>query len=316
MVTTLTSEPALSNRNEDGTFFAWDSTMLKSAEKCLRYFQYKMLEGWQPARKSVHLLFGGHYAKALERYHRLRAEGHSLDDALEAVVLLALTETWEITGTRDGEPIGRPWDSMDNNKTRETLIRSIIWYIDEFAEDNLVTVILPDGTAAAEYSFTYPVDDDILLCGHLDRLALYGEEPYVADNKTTGGAITSYFFDQFSPDTQMSLYTFVGKGIFKLPVKGVVIDAAQILVGGTRYSRGFTFRTEEQLTEWYDGIMTLIESANRAVRENHFPMNPGSCGNYGGCEFRGVCSKSPKQRDLFLRADFTRQPRWNPLERR
>lgn len=289
--------------------------MIKSAEKCLRYFQYKMIDGWQPHHKSVHLVFGGHYASALERYHKLRAEGLSLDEALEDVVLMTLVNTWEITGTRDGQPIGKPWDSMDNTKTRETLIRSIIWYIDEFANDPLVTVV-HEGKAAAEYSFTFGVDDDIFLCGHLDRLCTQGDDVYVADNKTTGGVINARFFDQFNPDTQFSLYTFVGQGIFKLPVKGVVVDAAQILVGGTRYERGFSFRTQPQLDEWYEGTMWLIETTNKAVKENHFPMNPSSCGNYGGCEFRKICSLSPHVRENFLRGDFVKDKKWNPLERR
>lgn len=305
-----------SNRRTDGTFFAWDSTMLKAAEKCPRYFQYKMIEGWQPVRKSVHLVFGGHYAKALERYHRLRAEGNSLDDALESVILDCLRETWEICGSRDGVPIGKPWDSMDNTKTRETLIRSIIWYIDEFANDSLRTVILPDGKAAAELSFTLAVDDDIVICGHLDRLCEQGGDAYVADNKTTSSVITQRYFDQYSPDTQMSLYTFAGHAIYKLPVKGVVIDAAQVLVGGTRFERGFTFRTQEQLDEWYNGIMELIYRMNEYVTAGNFPMNPSSCGNYGGCEFRHVCSKNPAQREAFLKADFNRSSVWNPLERR
>lgn len=304
-----------SNRNEDGTFFAWDSTMLKSAEKCLRYFKYKMIDGWQPARKSVHLIFGGHFASALERYHKLRAEGVDLDEALEEVVLMTLKATWVIVGTKNGEPIGMAWDSMDNSKTRETLIRSIIWYVDEFADDPLVT-ISHDGKAAAEYSFTFGVDDDIFFCGHLDRVVSYGDDVYVADNKTTSSIINDCYFDQYSPDTQFSLYTFVGQGIFKLPIKGVMVDAAQILVGGTKFARGFSFRTPDQLAEWYDGAMSLIETVNKAVLEDHFPMNPSSCGNYGGCEFRHICSKSPQVREQFLKADFAKGAVWNPLERR
>jgi hypothetical protein len=306
-----------SNRLPSGEFYAWDSTMLKAAEKCPRYFQYTMIEGWKPHRKSVHLLFGGHYAKALERYHRMRAEGTTLDDALEFVIHQALIDTWEIVGTRDGVPIGRPWDSMDNTKTRETLIRSIIWYIDEFADDTFETVILPDGKAAAELSFTLAVDDGILLCGHLDRLCHQGDEIYVSDNKTSGSVINERFFSQFSPDTQMSLYTFAGHAIYAIPVKGVVVDAAQILIGGTRFERGFTFRTKEQLDEWYESTMYLIEFINELIRDNKpLPMNPSSCGNYGGCEFRAVCSKSPQQREIYLKADFNRNTAWNPLERR
>src|SRR5687768_10394656 len=79
---------------EDGIQFAWDSTSIKLAETCLRKYQYKMLLGWQPERKSVHLLFGGWYASALESYYKYVADGMSQDDALAEVVAEALIETW------------------------------------------------------------------------------------------------------------------------------------------------------------------------------------------------------------------------------
>jgi len=313
----MTDTPsAPSHFTTDGVQYAWDSTSLKWAQSCLRYYKYKMIDGWQSVLKSHHLLFGGHYATALEHYHKHRANGMSLDEALEEVVHEALINTWEVTGTKDGESIGRPWDSFDSAKNRETLIRSIIWYIDTFAEDSLSTVILPNGKAAVEYSFTLEIDYGNLLSGHIDRLCEMNGDYYVMDQKTTGSTITSRFFDQFNPDTQMSLYTFAGKAIFELPVKGVIIDGAQIAVGFTRFERGFTFRTESSLDEWYDDTLFTIQSVQDATRNNHFPMNPTSCNNYSGCEFRKVCSKSPEVREQFLKADFVKGKRWNPLERR
>jgi hypothetical protein len=58
----------------------------KLAETCLRKYYYKMIVGWQPERKSVHLLFGGWYASALESYHKYVADGMSQDEALAEVV--------------------------------------------------------------------------------------------------------------------------------------------------------------------------------------------------------------------------------------
>jgi hypothetical protein len=312
----LIDQKAPSNRNPDGTFFAWDSTMLKSYEKCPQYFKYKMIDGWQPGRKSVHLTFGGHYATALEHYHKHRALGMSLDDALIEVVHEALIATWEIVGAKDGQPIGKPWESFDNNKTRETLIRSIIWYVDFFAEEDSKTIILADGVPAVEYSFKLLVDNGIFLCGHLDRVCEMTGDYFLMDQKTTGSTITPHFFDQFNPDMQMSLYSYCGKAIFDIPIRGVIIDAAQIAVGFTRYERGFTFRTESQLEEWYDDTMCLIDDANQAILNNHFIKNTSSCGNYGGCEFRGICSKSPEVREKFLPAEFSKSFVWNPLESR
>lgn len=302
----------------EGVQFAWDSTSIKLAETCLRKYYYKMIVGWQPERKSVHLLFGGWYATALESYYKYVAEGMSQDDALAEVVGEALVETWEFETDEAGEPIpntGAPWQSDHNTKTRENLIRTIVWYIDQFGDDDSCqTLILSNGKPAAEHSFRLEADNGIILSGHLDRLIDYGGKVYIQDQKTTGSTITNRFFDSFNPDTQMSLYTFAGKSIFQLPIKGVMIDAAQIAVGFTRFERGFTFRTDDQLNEWYEHSMYHIERARQATREDYFPMNPSSCGNFGGCEFRHICSKAPSVREQFLKGDFVKGKRWDPLE--
>lgn len=317
----------------DGVQFAWDSTSIKLAETCLRKYYYKMIVGWQPERKSVHLLFGGWYATALESYYKYVAEGMSQDEALAEVVGEALVETWEFpdcpdctggdldhyckTCGGDGKLVegGTPWQSDHNTKTRENLIRTIVWYIDQFGEDDSCsTVILSSGKPAAEHSFRLEADNGIILSGHLDRLVEYGGKVYIQDQKTTGSTITARFFDQFNPDTQMSLYTFAGKSIFGLSIKGVMIDGAQIAVGFTRFERGFTFRTDDQLDEWYEHSMLTIERARQATRDNNFPLNPSSCNNYGGCEFRHICSKAPSIREQFLKGDFVKGKRWDPLE--
>ena len=189
--------------------------------------------------------------------------------------------------------------------------------IDQFGDDDSCsTVILSSGTPAVEHSFRLEWDNGIIYCGHLDRLVEYGGHVYIQDQKTTQSTITSRYFDSYNPDSQMSGYTFAGKSIFNLPIKGVMIDAAQIAVGFTRFERGFSFRTEDQLNEWYDHSMYYIERARQATRDNHFPLNPSSCSQYGGCEFRHICSKAPSVREQFLKGDFVRGPRWDPLEPR
>lgn len=332
-------QPAAFDAN--GIQFAWDSTSIKIAEECLYKYKLKMLDGWTPHRRSVHLDFGGWYAAALESYHRYRAEGQSVDDALAEVVAEAMVESWvfpdceacEGKGHEGDDPSdgyvcehcggngkategGEPWASDHNAKTRENLIRTIVWYVEQFCDDPCTTIILSNGKPAVEHSFRLEADNGIMLAGHLDRIVEYGGKPYIQDQKTTGSTITARYFDQWNPDTQMSLYTFAGKSVLGEPAKGVIIDAAQIAVGFTRFERGFTFRDEAQLTEWYDNAMFHIELARRATQEQHFPMNTSSCNNFGGCQFRNICSKSPHVRDQFLKADFVRGKRWDPLEAR
>lgn len=310
----------------DGIQFAFDSTTLTLGQECLRKYQLSFLECWEPKLKSPHLLFGGWYASALERYYKWVAQGMEREEALHQTVWQALKDTWEYAYNEDGtvktnsqrKKIGAPWMSMHNLKTRENLIRTIIWYIDEFgADDPFKTVMKADGTPAVEYSFKLEIDSGNLLCGHIDRLVEYGDEVFVTDQKTTGSTITPSFFDQFKPNTQMSLYAFAGKAIYDMPVKGVVIDGAQIAVGFSRFMRGFTFRTDSELDEWYEGILRDIDHIQRATIDHQFPMNPNACNHYSGCQFRSVCSKSPEVRDKYLRADFQRRPDpWNPLRER
>jgi hypothetical protein len=304
-----------------GVQFGWDQTSIKLAEECLKKYQYVMLEGWRSRGGNTHFIFGGVYAKALENFHKLRAEGMDHEEALVEVVHQALLLTWiypptDPPGLHPTPDTGEPWVSDHNTKTRENLIRTIVWYFEHFKEDPCQTVVLSNGKAAVEHSFQLPVDNDIVFAGHLDRVVEYAHNPYIQDQKTTGGTISSYYFVQYELDTQMSMYSFAGRSVFGLPIKGVMIDAAQIAVGFTRFERGFTFRTESQLTEWYDDTMHLIEDIRHHTKENHFPKKLTSCGNYGGCEFRGVCARSPDVRKNFLEADFKQGWVWDPLERR
>lgn len=307
----------LKSFDADNVQFGWDSTSIKSAETCLRYYFYKHIEGWQPRRTSVHLLFGGWYASALESYHGYVADGMDPEEAEIEVIAELMTETWEYEEDDNGDPIpgtGQPWASDHNTKTRANLIRTVVWYLDQFgSDDTCETLVLSNGKAAVEHSFQLDADNGIILSGHMDRVVLFGGQPYVQDQKTTGTTITARFFNGFNPDVQMSMYTFAGKALFGIPVKGVMIDAAQIAVGFTRFERGFTYRDEGSLNEWYDEAMYHITTAQTATRENYFPKNTSSCGNYGGCQFRHICSRGPAVREQFLKADFEKKPRWDPL---
>lgn len=313
--------------------FAWDSTSLGWLKECPRKYQYSMLEGYRTKHTSVHLDFGGWYHKGLETYDRLVAEGKTHDEAQDEMVGQAMEWTWD-------REHGRAWSTDHNLKTRETLIRSLVWYTEQFGKnDPATTVILTNGRPAVELSFKLELDrgpsqqpkvksepDNVLpggimtalpqqpyiLCGHMDRVVDYLGGTYIMDRKTSTVTIGSVYFDQYDPDNQMSLYTLAGRIIYDLPVKGVIIDAAQIAVGFTRFSRGFTHRTEAQLNEWLTDAYYWFGLAEEFATKGYWPMNDKSCHKYGGCPFRKVCNKSPEVRDKFLENDF-RKEEWNPL---
>lgn len=336
--------------------YAWDSTSLGWLKECPRKYFYHMIEGWRSKSESVHLKYGIWYHNALELYDKLRAgayDGHenpeakvyTHDEALEQVIFQCLDWTWVRDPATDYEiytpehqvpkiGAGRPWLSDHPNKTRETLIRSVIWYLDQFKDDPAKTIILDSGKPAVELSFRMEMDwgpeaankgrvfneneshnlgQPYLLCGHLDRVVDFGGGTYVMDRKTSSSTISSQYFEQYDPDNQMSLYSMAAKVIYKTPVKGVIIDAVQIAVGFSRFVRGFTYRTESQINEWLADTKEWLGLAEHFATKNFWPMNDKSCHKYGGCSFRKICSKDPSVRDRFLESDFTREP-WNPLK--
>lgn len=296
----------------DGVQWAWDATSLDTAQACPRKYFYSLIRGIQPKENSVHLLFGGIYASALEHFYKHRAEGATVEDALRLVVREALAASW------DSEK-GFPRSFDDPKKTRSALIRTIIWYIDQFAvesKDGLVTYHLQDGKPAVELSFTLEFTNDIVYCGHLDRVVSMGDELFVMDQKTTGGTVGPYYFNSFSPSNQMSGYAFAGQAILRSPVRGVIIDAAQIAINFTRFERGITSRSKDQLEEWFSSTVYSIEKLQELSRyageeEEKWPMNPTACGNYGGCKFRLLCARSPKVRENYIKSDYV-EHNWDP----
>lgn len=291
---------------------AVDSTSLGAFKTCPRYYQLSILEGWQPRDLSVHLIFGLHFHAALERYDHLRFSGMSHTDALREVVRYTLALTWDAKRNR-------PWQSDDAYKNRFTLLRSVVWYLDQFGEDDPIkTVRLANGKPAVELSFKFDSQyrtrngEQILLCGHLDRLATLNDKPFVLDRKTTKSTINARFFDKFSPDNQMSLYAVAGKVVYGISVEGIIVDGAQIAQSFTRFQRGVVPRSEPVLEEWYFDLGQNLAYMEYCASNNYWPMNDKSCGNYGGCAFRDICSRSPSTRAEWLNASFHRRV-WDPL---
>lgn len=310
---------------------AWDSTSLGELKSCPRSYFYSHILGLRSRREAIPLTFGIHYHAALELYDRLKFKGAEHDEAVHLVVKY-LAQACRVpvspeqardpkTGAFDGP--GKLWFPDDTKRNSFTLFRAVVWYLEHFKDDPLQTLMRPNGDPMVELSFRFEMDSirtpdgkPYLICGHMDRVARFAEAGiFVADRKTSGSTMGSNFFDNFSPDNQMSLYTFAGKVVFKLPVQGVIIDGAQIAVGFSRFQRGFAHRSQNQTNEWVESLGDWMGMALRYAEQQRWPMNDKFCGMYGGCKYRGVCSRDPAVRNDFLNQGFEHKP-WNPLESR
>lgn len=278
----------------------WSPHSISLLKTCPRKYQLKKLEGYRGRAESVHPTFGIHYHKALENFDLFRAAGLDHEEALLWVLHFLLVETWD-------------WESNHTGKNRETLVRSVIWYLESYADDAAKTVELSDGSLAVELTFQLATDleaapgYDFCINGRLDRLVNFGGDLFILDRKTTGSTLSSYYFDGYNPDVQCTVYTLAGQIVYNMPVKGIIIDAAQIAVGFTRFERGLTLRSSGQLDEFLSDFGVWMEVAKLYARLESWPMNETACGNFGGCEFKGVCNKDPGVRHLFLETDFEKQ---------
>lgn len=303
-----------------GTYvqYAWDSTSLGLLKTCPRLYQYTIIEGWQPKNESVHLRFGIEYHQALQEYDVSRANGVRHEDAIHDTIAATLERTFGWEPDRETK--------AGKYKNRDTLVSLIIDYLDNFADDPAETYIKADGKPAVELSFRFDLDwgphdgQPYILCGHLDRVVNFNDQLLTMDRKTSTFTLSSSYFDQWEPSNQMTLYTLAGNIILGAPIRGVIIDAAQILLEKpNRFVRGFTYRTEDQLSEWLDDLKCHLVAAENYARLEYWPMNDMSCDKYGGCRFRNICSKSPQVREIFLKSDFIKlepDERWNPLKPR
>lgn len=295
---------------------AWDSTSMGTFKECPRKYYYQIIKGWVPRELSVHLHFGLIYHAAIEGYHRLRATGVPHAQALRAATHFCLKATWD-------DKLHRPWSSDHKTKNRFTLVRTVVWYLTTFGpNDSITTVILADGRPAVELSFRFPTSyvspdgSPYIMCGHLDRLGSLEGVMYGCDYKTTSWQINDTFFQKYSPDNQMSTYSYGGKVVFAQPIKGIIIDAAEIKVTFSRFQRGFAPRSDTQLDEWYDQWGWFVKQAeNMALggQEKNYPMNDKSCTHFGGCPFQPICGKDPAVRDIWLKANFVTRI-WDPLK--
>ena len=219
----------------------------------------------------------------------------------------------------------RHWLPADKTKNRVSLVRAIIWYTedqpDTMYSGGLKPFAFPDGVPAVELSFKLPLDyanrydEPYILAGHIDSILQNedGSELFIADNKTTKKFLGKAFQASFSPNIQMDVYDLAGSILFPtLPIRGVAIEAAQILHDGARFATYPLHRTEAQREETLTNLSRWFDTAEEYAESQNWPMSTANCWL---CPLKGICSKDPSQRELYLRADFE-QKFWNPLDER
>lgn len=301
------------NKSFDGDVqFAWDNTSIGLFKTCPRKYYFSIIQGWQAKIMPPPLAFGIHFHRIIQLWHELlTAHEFPKEEALLRCVRLAGL-------------LGEKLPSGDNTRGKEQLVRSIVWYLEQFWDDPAKTIILSDGSPAVEYSFRLPFFDyegkQVLLCGHIDRFARWQGKALSGDYKTTKYALDTRYFQKFKPHTQFPLYTSVvhilAAETQDIPATdGILLDAVQLGVNFNRYHRHIISFSLEECEEYIKGLTYWIKRGMDACADGYFPANEESCDKYGGCAFREICSKAPAMRQHYLRGHFV-QRTWDPLRER
>lgn len=319
-----------------GLQLGWDPTSVRAYMECPRKYYYGIIKGLRLTKANdLHLRFGKYWHSGLEFYCKARWAGVDKEPALMLAVKHLLTITW-IKG--EG-----PWESGDNNKNRWTLVRALVWMVDEQDPAALETVTLPNGEPAVELSLDIPLSgpankattgEVFRLSARIDRIATMGpvadpdSECWAVEQKTTKKTINNMYFDQFDPDPQTDQYDAMVATLMEeldRPVKGVAIEALQAAVEFNRVHRQFLHRSRSQRTEAIERVLNVAHSANRdALRawqdhpktpERAYEMRVTSCHAKGRCPFWSVCKAPPERRWLALSANYTERGPWEPFQR-
>lgn len=328
----------------------WDSTSLGWLKQCPRLYYYKMILGVEHQGTKQPLLFGLGFHAACETYDKERINGESHTEAQKKALRIGLQELGfydhvQICPDCGSENITEPggivycnscyeevqpeirkvwrWYDLDGYHNQEALGRAIIWYTEQYKDDPMSTYIMPDGSPAVELSFVTATGEqtqegeELFLAGHIDRVTQdQSGNLWITDRKTAKQALYHNYFDKYTPDNQMSLYTLASQLILPETPRGVMIDAIQKAVNFTRMGRGYAPRNPAQLTEFLADFKLWIFQAELYAKMDQWPMNDKSCDMYGGCPFRKICNKSPQMREKYLSGPEFSTFHWNPLDKR
>ena len=251
----------------------WDVSSLSTYLSCARKFKFSTF--FNPTEKSGAAHFGTLFHKAIE----------------QADVVSALRTIWD-----DAQKLG------DGKQSQEDMIRSVVWYFAHYDESKytIYEAQTSEGVAPAiELRFQADLGlGELSFSGRMDRIIRDpGGVLWIMDTKTTTQALGPYYWRFYEPDNQICAYLWAARKL-GLDVRGVLIDAVQILSNETRFARMPFMVTDSQITEWEQDV--LYPTIARADKDTTYTPNYSACGMYGGCPYREACATPPEFRHLML----------------
>lgn len=313
----------------------WDSTIRAAFANCHRKGYWEFIRKKRKPGGSIHLIFGGCFAKAMEVCRNsFYIHGLSQDDAI-AEGIIAATNMWEAS---EGDSLV-PHKGTASYKTYAALVDAIDSYFTRWSmeDDSIVPLRLPNGELFIEKTFAFPVEGTahpitgkpIIYAGRLDTLCEWKDAGvYIGIDEKTSSSLGNSWALNWILRSQFTGYMH-GCSIYGYKIRHFHIRGIGILKEDITFAEDLQNRADWQIDVWLEQIRKDINRAaaiwllmyvdqekngfdGRSL-ERHWDQNFDSvCSSYGGCPYMDLCTSQNPEKWLNNYIDVD----WNPLRER
>lgn len=290
---------------------AVDNTMRTAWDACQRKFLLSHIYNLRSQDPSMHLVFGGAFAKGLEVARKeYYGNGNTNQADYLGRAFIAAIEEWDL---HLDDPL------LDEVKSLPNCLCAIDYYFKEWpmATDWLRPITYEGGEPAIEFTFAIPLQVSnggvpVLYTGRFDMFADYASEPAVYDDKTAT-QLGAQWIRSWSLNSQMTGYIWAGRE-HGFNCDTAIIRGVSILKRGFGQAQCIEHRTKFEIASWYNVLHHNLEGMLAAFQEGEDAFLPSygqACAAYGGCPYQSLCKKE-NWKD-WIEPDF-REFVWDPLD--
>ena len=288
---------------------------------CMRKAQYSLIDGYRSNIEADALTFGKGIHKALEHWYclnpsvrQLTDHENELADTLIASPLTAATQPEETALDSINEFVKTcqplQWLGDSDKRSLNNGIKILKSYFKHYANDNLETLRDASGKPYVEQNVEFEMHSDsekvIRFHGAIDIILkdTISGQVFISDHKTTASLGTA-FYNRIKPNHQYTGYIMAARECLGIETDSFLVNGIQVAKTKSEFARQATTRNEEDFAELKASMVEAVERVLQAKKTGVFTMNtPGSCNNYGSCQYLEVCGAPAKLRDTILRAKY------------
>ncbi len=263
---------------KDGVFYI-NSSSVDLIQTCRRKAYYALERNLRGGDESEAQLFGTAIHRAMEAFYGAPVEGGERQLTLEqfqdafvdcASQTLAHLPDSDKRSIANGKKIlEKYWDTYQNDPWR---------------------VVVDASGPVVERSFELKLTPSIRIHGQIDCLLENVEtgEIVVCDHKTSS-SLGSDFLNRIKPNIQFSIYAWAARQL-GFRVNRVMVNGIQVAKTKVDLLRVFTSRMESDEEEMWAALSEAVELYRGCQKRGVWPQSSSSCSNWGGCQYRDVCS--------------------------